>query len=1104
LRKLHFVGRVRRNYHLFLAVMFITPVIVYGQANYGAIVGTVTDPSARSIDKASVEVTANEQGRQYRTQTNESGNYVVTQLPPGSYSVRIQAPGFQTFVRSDVPVQTDHTTRVDEQMRLGQTSDQIVVGDTPPALMTDRAEVSVTLGSKQVRELPLASRNVTAIESLFPGSLQATGQVSGSENSQAGIQYYNNGLDSASTNYLLDGLDNNDEVLGLIVINPPAESVQEFKYTSADFDAEFARAGGAVIQVQTKSGTNDFHGSLFEYLQNSYLNARNPFTQPNGPAPLRWNQFGGSIGGPIRRDKLFFFGDYQGVQQRNQASLITTTPTAAERGGDLSGLGVPIFDPSTGDQNGVGRQQFTNNTIPLSMQNPAAQKLFSMLPMPNTGPTGAVNNNYTASGSQSLNSGQYDVKADHYLTDRVRYFARYSLGNYDTVGPAAFGNAAGGPALAGGFAGIANVRNQNLVGSLSETISPSLITDLRIGYSRYRVNENSPGASAAGTAVGIPGVNIPGRPDTNGLPSFILSGNGGFSMGFGSGVDGCNCPLYEREGTVEIANNWSKVTGNHELRWGADIINRRSQRIASDSTRNGQFTFAPTTTGAANVNGSGASLASFLLGDPSAFTRQGDTKADAEDAQTQMGYFFQDIWRVRPNLTVNLGLRWDTWLPNVSVNPGEGGRYEVATNTYYVAGVGGNSQSAGMRTQWHNISPRIGIAWSLDSKTVIRAGAGRSYFEVPFGYLFGMTAAEYPTTVTQSLTAPSLYTPVFGLSAGPPPIVFPTIPANGQLSLPDGVSTDYHAPDSPYPYADVWNFSVERSLPSNVVLTGSYVGNVGKDQRGVRPLNQAIPGPGPLNPRRPLYNEFGLTQPISERSTGGNTSYNALQLKGSKRFSHGVYFFASYSFSKAIDDGFGLMINDRLNRGVAAFSRANVFTLGHTVELPFGPGKPFLSNVHGWMTQVVGGWQFSGITLLESGLPFSPGLNNNASINADISLRPDTVPGADPYAVLGGQTRNQWFNPAAYMVPGPYLFGNAGRDSLRGPWLPSADLSLFKVFTITERVRMSLRWDAFNAFNATRLANPNGAIDAGPNNVGRITNVIAPMRQQQLGLRLEF
>jgi hypothetical protein len=1101
---LHFVSRVRRRHRFLLTALLTTHAIVYGQANYGTIVGTVTDPSQRTIQKAQVELTGNDQGQQYRTQTNESGNYVITQLPPGSYSIRIQAPGFQTFVRTNIPVRADQTTRVDEQLHLGQTTQQIVVGDTPPELMTDRAEVSVTLGSKQIHDLPLASRNVTAVESLFPGSLPATLQVSGSENSQSGIQYYNNGLDSASTNYMLDGLDNNDEVLGLIVINPPVESVQEFKYTSADFDAEFARAGGAVIQVQTKSGTNNFHGSLFEYFQNSDLNARNPFTEPNGPAPFRWNQFGGSIGGPIRRDKLFFFGDYQGTRQRNQASIIATVPTGAERTGDLSGLGVPIYDPVTGDQNGAGRQQFQGNTIPGSQQNPAAQKLISMLPMPNTGPAGAVNYNYTASGSQSLDSGQYDVKVDHNVTDRLRYFARYSLGNYDTVGPAAFGDAAGGPALSGGFAGVANLRNQSVVGSLSATLSPSLITDLRIGYSRYRVNENSPDTSTAGTAVGIPGVNTAGRPDTNGLPSFILNGNGGFRMGFGSGANGCNCPLYEREGTVEIANNWSKITGNQELRWGADIINRRSQRIASDSTRNGQFTFTPSTTGAANVNGSGASLASFLLGDPSGFTRQGDTKTDAEDAQTQMGYFVQDIWRIRPNLTLNFGLRWDTWLPNISVNAGEGGRYEVATNTYYVAGVGGNSKSAGMRTQWHNISPRVGIAWSVNPKTVIRAGAGRSYFEVPFGYLFGMTAAQYPTTVTQNITAPTLYTPVFNLSSGPPPIVFPMIPANGQLPLPNGVSTDYHAPDTPYPYADVWNFSVERSLPSDVVFTASYVGNVGKHQRGVRPLNQAIPGPGPLNPRRPLYQAFGLSQPISVRSTGGNTSYNALELKGTKRFSHGLYFFASYTFSKAIDDSFGLMINDRLNRGVASFSRANVFTLGHSVELPIGPGKPILSNAQGWIKQLVAGWQFSGITLLESGLPFSPTLNNNASINADISIRPDGVPGVNPYAVTGGQTRDHWFNPGAYTVPGPYLFGNGGRDSLRGPWFPSADLALFKTFTITEEVRMGLRWDVFNAFNATRLANPNGAIDAGPNTVGRITGIAAPMRRQQLGLRLDF
>jgi hypothetical protein len=1094
---------IYRGIHLIFIMAL--PAMMFGQANYGTIIGTVTDPNNSSIPKAAVQVVAEDHGQQYSARTNESGNFIIPQLRPGSYRITIQADGFQTFIRTGIPVAADQTTRLEEKLILGQTAQEITVDGAPSELMTDRAEVSATLGSRQVTDLPIAGRNLTAAQVLFPGSLRATGQVSGSENSQGGIQYYNNGLDSASTNYLMDGLDNNDEVLGLIVINPTLESVQEFKYTSANFDAEFARAGGAVIQVATKSGTNQLHGSLFEVLQNSEFNARNSFTQPNGPAPLRWNQFGGSIGGPVVRNKLFFFGDYQGTRQRNGASLLTTVPTAAARTGDLSAFNIPIYDPGTGDANGNGRQLFSGGLIPQSRISGPAQKLLNMLPAPNAGPAGALNNNYNATGSQSLDSGQYDAKGDHYITDRLRYFVRYSIGNYNTVAPAAFGTQAGGPGLSGlGFAGNSNVRNQSVVGSFSDTLSPSLIADFRVGYSRYRVNQNSPDTSAAGAAVGIPGVNIDGRPDTAGLPSFLLSGNGGFSMGFGSAVNGCNCPLKEREAVIEIANNWDRIAGNHDFRWGADIINRRTLRIASDSTRNGQFNFTPNTTGAVGVNGSGLSLASFLLGDPSQFTRQADTKTDAEDAQTQMGYFFQDVWRVTPKLTLNLGIRWDTWLPNVSVNPGEGGRYDVSTNTYYVAGVGGNSGSAGLRTQWHNISPRIGLAWSMNAKTVLRAGFGRSYFEVPFGYLFGMTAAQYPTTVMQTVTPASLYAPVFSLSAGPPAIVFPAIPSSGKLQLPNGISTDYHPADAPYPYADVWNLSLEHQLPGSVVVTASYVGNVGKHQRGVRPLNQAIPGPGSLNSRRPLYNTFGISQPISERSTGGNSSYNALELKATKKVSHGLSFFGSYTFAKAIDDSFGLMLNDRLNRGVASFNRTSVFTLGHTLELPIGPGKLVMGSARGWMGQLIGGWQFTGISQYQSGLPFSPSLNNNSSINADISLRPDVVAGTDPYAVPGGQSRNNWFNPAAYSVPGPYLFGNAGRNSLRGPAFPSADLSLHKLFTLREHMTLAFRWEVFNAFNSTRLANPNGAIDAGANSTGRITNIIAPMRQQQLGLRLEF
>jgi hypothetical protein len=695
---------------------------------------------------------------------------------------------------------------------------------------------------------------------------------------------------------------------------------------------------------------------------------------------------------------------------------------------------------------------------------------------------------------------------DQNITDNLRYFARYSYGGFFKLSPPAFGPEAGGPGLTGlGFAGESKTRNQNAVGTVTYVVNPSVLTDFRFGYNRYRVNvlPLDFGQNTA-EAVGIPGLNLPNRDDTSGIPSFIIDGNGGFRQGYGLDVNQCNCPLFQREFVFQMVNNWTKIAGNHTFKWGADVRRAQNIRLPSDRRRNGNFTFAPTVTGALGVTGSGLGPAAFLLGMPSFFERFAQNATDAEDAQWRMFYFAQDSWRVTRKLTLSLGLRWDTWFPNFSINPGQGSRYHVPDNSIIVAGVGGNSKAAGVRTQWTNFSPRVAIAYQATDRTVFRVGWGRSYYEEIFGWNFNYIANNYPTLITQSLTQTTPFTPVFGFAEGPPPVVFPDIPANGILTLPDKVGVNYRPPDIYFPYVDSWNFSIERLLLKDMTGTVSYVGNVGRHVRQIIPLNQAIPGPGPLNPRRPLYNRFGLTQPIGDQSLGGSNNYNALQTKLNKQFSRNFQFVASYTWSKSIDNSHGLLLNDIINRGVADFDRAHVFTLGHTVILPFGQGQPFLSGVSGAARHLVEGWEFSGLTLLQSGLPFSPSLNNNASLNADAGLRPDRITTADPEDVPGGQNRDAWFNPAAYSVPAPFQFGTAGRNSLRGPGLAAFDWALNKRFNIAENRTLQLRWEVYNMLNRTNLANPNGAIDAGANSTARITNISSPMRQMQLGLRFDF
>jgi hypothetical protein len=985
-------------------------------------------------------------------------------------------------------------------------TESVQVAAVAPPLVTDRAEVSVTLEQKRVEALPLLNRNLTSLQLLLPGAQRSPWQHATSENPQGGIQIHNNGQQFGSTNFTIDGMDNNDPVLGIIVVNPSVDSVAEFKQTTSNFDAEYARAGGAVIQVLSKSGTNELHGSLFEFLQNDITNARNSFSEPIGPPPLRWNQFGGSLGGPVVKNKLFYFGDVQLTRRRTGASLLTTVPTEAVRRGDFSAFGVRIFDPLSGGADGRDRAEFPGAVIPPSRISPQARALIDLLPLPNTGAPGLVNNNFTVSGSEKFDSNQYNAKVDHNVSDSWKYFVRYTYADFDKVSPPAFGVKAGGPALAGlGFAGTSKTRNQNLVGSATHIFSPTLLSDFRFGFFRYRVNVLPLDfGSNTGAEVGIPNVNIPGNEGTSGIPSFDIQGNGAFRFGYSLAVNQCNCPLRQREMVYHFINNWTKIVGNHTFKWGGELHRAQNIRIPSDRRRNGQFVFAPGVTGSPEAPGSGLGPATFLLGLPSFFERFAPRFLDAEDMQWRMYYFVQDQWRATRNLTISLGLRWDTWFPNFTRNAGQGSRYDVVTNDMILAGIGGNSKSANMETQWKNLSPRVSFAYQLDPKTVIRTGFGRSYFQDIFGSTFNFITFGYPSLITQQIPQATPFSPVFTLAQGPPPVAFPELPASGRLQLPNGISQSYRPADLTFSYVDSWNFSIERLIGGDWTGTVSYVGNGGRQLRQGIPLNQAIPGPGPFNPRRPLFNKFGLTQSITDSSNKGSNNYQSLQTKVDKRFSGGLSLLASYVWSKTIDNSQGLLISNRLNRGLADYDRKHVVSIGHVWQLPFGPGRPLLSSVTGVAKQIIGGWEFNGITQIQSGLPFSPTLANNASINADIALRPDIVPGADPYDVPGGQTRDRWFNPGAYRIPAPFLFGTAGRNSLRGPGLFTADWALNKSFFVGETRSLTLRWEVYNVFNRTNLGLPISAVDAGANNAGRITGLFLPMRQMQFGLRFTF
>jgi hypothetical protein len=1087
------------------------PFAAFSQATAGSVIGTVLDPSGALVPNATITLSDTARGVSFKTNTNESGNYSQAQLTPGNYTVSAEHPGFQKVTQENVTVSVGQSARVDLTLLIGAAGQEVTVSEAPPGVVTDSAQLQTTLSSRQISDLPVLNRNFTNLTLLTPGATLNTFQHAPSENPQQSTLVNTNGQEFSGSNYLLDGMNNNDAVLGIVMVNPPIGSVGEFSVVTSNYDAEYSQAGGAVILVQTKSGSNQYHGNAFDFLQNNIFQARDPFTQglhaPGTPEPahrgipeLRWNQFGGSLGGKIKKDKLFAFGDYQGTRRRIGASTSLRVPTAAERTGNLSDLNVPIYNPFTGNPDGSGRSPFSGGNIPSSLISAPVASLLSRLPTPNVTAANPAGNNFVSSGVETFDTNQFDLRADHYLTQNIRYFVRYDYLGAGINAPGPLG-LYGGPAFGSlGFSGISDARNQNIAADVSWVINPSLLTNVRFGMSRYRVTVSAQDQTTQlANDIGIPGLNIAGRPDTNGLPILNVNGTGGFQAGFS-----CNCPLHQRETVFDYINNWTKTVSNHIVKFGGTYETAWNQRLPSDNHRAGVYAFNPTVTSSPNVTDSGLGLASFLLGQPSTFQRFSQVSTNQEDRQNRMFFFVQDTWRIGRKLTVSYGVRWDTWFPDFSLNSGQGGRYDVTNNIVYIPGVGGVSQDANQQTQWHNFAPRIGIVYALNDRTVVRTGYGRSYFQGTFGWTFNTLAADvYPSIVNQSLNSPSTFQAVFPLTTAPPAVVFPTIPSNGMLPLGDGIGVSYIPANQKLPSVDQWNMTVERQIAPNLNLSVAYVGNVGRHLNGGFGLNAAIPGPGDLNPRRPLYVKYGLTQGIFDKCDCTSSNYNALQIQGNKRFTSTYSLLASYTYSRALDYGqFGTSTNQynaRQDYGLSDFSRKHVLTVAHTLELPIGKGRRYLKTAGGLTETILGGWNFRGITSYNTGLPFSPSLNNTSTLNSDQSLRPDAI-GDPSFGVT--RTRNAWFNPLAYSVPGLYLFGNAGRNSLRGPGVFTADWSLDKRFRIKEQSSLEFRWEVFNALNWSNLANPVNAVDSAA--AGLIQSIALPMRNMQFGLQFTF
>ena len=1122
------------------------PQQIAAQAVYGSVAGVVEDGSGAVVPGATVTITSVERKTVDTVITNSDGYYQKDRLLPGTYTVKIEKEGFKAGLTSDVNVSVDTQTKNDIKLETGQVTEVVNVEADSQLLKTDRADVATTFESRQINDLPILDRNFTKLILLTPGTVQQQWGHAASENPQGSTQTIVNGQTFSGTGFQLDGTDNRDPILGIIVINPNFEAIGETKITSQNYDAEFGQAIAGIATVQTKSGTNKLHGSIFDYRRSDALQARNPFSQSvvdkitglSVPPTLR-NQFGGSLGGPIIKDKVFIFGDYQGVRSRIGGTQLLSVPTAAARTGDFSGYGTNIYDPNLSIVDPTTGQvssavQFAGNRIPTARLSPQAQALLKLIPLPNlTGSNNGTANNYAASGTETFNNDTFDVRGDTRLGQNLNAFARYSYARYNLNGGQAFG--AGGGAQFVTLGGVSKVRNKSLATGFDYTLSPTMVLDVRFGYFKYGVDvkPNDYGKKAA-SDLGIPGLNFD-TDFTSGLPGIFIQGDRGVNFGTALDIARCNCPLIETEKQYQIVGNLTKVAGDHTIKFGADVRRALNLRVPSDSHRSGQLFINGTRTGGVGGTG-GLGLATFLLGDVSSFNRYVSSSTTAGERQWRHYYYAQDTWRITPKLTLAYGLRADIINPQTLNAAGNGGFLSLDTGQISVAGVG-NINLAGNVKNKVNFAPRLGISYQINDKTVIRAGYGRSYDTGVFGSVFGHTVTQnLPVLAQQQLSQTNIQS-VFNLSVGPP--VFnnfyglnaapnrggvpnTSLPSSGTFYLPNGVFARALTDKQRLPQVDAYNITLQRQLTRTISLDVAYVGNKGTHaffgNNPAADVNQAtLQGISTLtkDQRKPYFQKYGWTQGIDYFCNCADNRYDALQIKLTKRFTDGLSLLSHFTLQRTRDNSGEYFFIDRsLNRGPNDFDRQKVFVLAETYELPFGKGKKFFSGGSRLSNSLVGGFQISSTTTVQSGIPFNIGINsandtgpNRPNVNGEITF--GSARDAD------GQVIYITSPKSTFTAPALGTFGNLKRNALRGPGFWQTDASIIKRFAINETMNLEFRMEIQNLFNTVNLGQPNSdyatvnsATSNGSTNAnfGTIsnTNSNAVQRNVQFAFRFAF
>jgi len=1103
--------------------LFLVSGMAYGQVATGTIVGTVRDASGGIVPDVQVTVNEVSKGISQTVATDSNGDYNVPFLNPGVYRVAVEKTGFKRQISADVTLQVNDKPRLDFMLQLGDVSAAVEVTAAAPLVKSETSELGEVIAERPIRELPLNGRNFVQLVYLVPGVTpgQYGENLSGAStyNPRAASNYNALGSQATANAWLIDGITDSEYTFNTVMVQASVESIQEFKVLTGTFSAEFGRGAG-IISTSTKSGSNEFHGSAFEFLRNNAIDARNYFNVANVQVqpPYRRNQYGASVGGPIRKNKLFFFADYYGSREIKGQTFTTSVPTATERTGDFSdwrsanGNLIQLYNPlSQRVVNGtLVRDPFAANQIPSGLINPVSANVISLYPLPNVAGT---QNNYLTSLNRDLGDNGGNTRIDYRVGDKDSLFARYSFEKFtlfDTKGQS--GCCIPTPAaVASKFdlgAYVSGGQNTDLKASglaLNEThiFSPNVVNELVTGYSRtnpFTVGSGYGHNSA--TSLGIQGINI--SQETSGLPALTIANYTAINSGPGI------LPVRPVQTAIQAGDTVSWTKGRHQMKFGYRYVRNRVSPFAQlASPGNVNFATNFTNDPATNVGGNG--LATLMLG----YSTSGSRTYLASPYYMTNGEhsaFLQDDWKVAPRLTLNLGLRYDVYRPDVEQN-NRMTNYDGMNLKLIYAGENGVSRSVNVSTQLGNLGPRLGFAYDVTGKgnTVVRGGYGISYINQ------GVSGSQYmgnelPWIVSQNYNPTTFPTSLAGIPTidRPFPAPVPLKPMTTADLNAANPTTYGHAFQHLTPYYESWNLDVQRQLNSTTVAEVNYAGSRGIHLEFCYLLNEVQPGPGSTASRRliqPLANAANLNQ-CDPRNM---SNFHSGQLKLNHRFSKGLQFLASYTYGKSLDYGGAAgnpgmggdpfvqtVTNIKAGYAPSGFDVKHRMVVSWIYELPFGQGRRWLQN--GVAGHIVGGWAVDGIVTYQTGNPYTVtlanGVNNGATswpnrIASGVKSNPD------PY---------QWFDPSAFVAPPAYTYGNAARGVLYGPGLSNTDLSISRTFSLTERVKLKFRMDSFNFFNTPHFGLPNRAIDptAAAGVVGRILSTVVDNRDMQGSIRVEF